>query len=184
MPDLASLQQQFADHIVTHDGDAALLATINDNGIAPAQRLQIHQNNYALLLDAALASTFKAVHGAVGVDFFSFMARQFVQQHPPKTTELARYGDLFPAFIRTVAQADALPWLPDLAALEWARAALLAGYTDSATIRSDYPIDLLWQGMQDPPLIDAADIDLQSGPTIIKLHFHNDTLFFTRIDED
>ncbi len=181
MVDLAQLQAQFADHIVNDNDDPALLDSVAGRGLSPAQRLQIHQNNYALLLEDSLAATFRAVHGAVGAEFFSFMVRRFIKEQPPTQAALSSYGKHFPAFIKTVGEADGLPWLSDLAALEWARAEILNGVTDSAIIYSNHPIDHLWQGMQDPPLIDPAQIDLSDGPVVIKLHFHGDTLFFTRI---
>lgn len=180
MPDLATLQAQFTDTVITRTGHDDLLAHINGAGLQPAQRVQVHQNNYVLLLEAALANTFPAVHGAVGADFFGFMVRRFVIAHPPSNAALFTYGADFPTFIKELEEAASLPWLPDLAQLEWARAQLLAGEVEAITLHSPFPIDLLWQGMQDPPLIDAAQIDMAGGPVTLKVHFVDDTLYFTR----
>jgi uncharacterized protein YndB with AHSA1/START domain len=57
----------------------------------------------------------------VGTEFFRAMAAVFVRRQPPRTRILAHYGDAFAAFVAGFAPAAALPYLPDLARLEFAR---------------------------------------------------------------
>lgn len=95
------------------------------NGSDPAPRFAVYRNNVVASLTAALADTFEVVRQLVGEAFFATLARHFVAAHPPRSPRLAEYGAALPAFIeRFVAQhapADALPYLSDVARLEYAR---------------------------------------------------------------
>src|SRR6266542_3456863 len=68
----------------------------------------------------ALATTFPTVQALVGEDFFRMLARAFVGQSPPNQPVLAEYGAGFPAFIAGHDAARDLPYLADIARLDWA----------------------------------------------------------------
>jgi hypothetical protein len=91
------------------------------NGSDPAARLAVHRNNVVASLVDALAATFPVVQDLVGVDFFRAMAAVFVRTHPPRTRVLARYGDALPAFVESFAPARSVPYLADVARLEFER---------------------------------------------------------------
>ncbi len=91
------------------------------NGSDPAPRLAVYRNNVVASLIDALATTFPVVHQLVGTDFFRAMAAVFVRQAPPSSPVLARYGDGFAAFVRHFGPAAGLPYLADVACLEFAR---------------------------------------------------------------
>ncbi|MFO1274391.1 MAG: DNA-binding domain-containing protein [Rubrivivax sp.] len=91
------------------------------NGSDPGARFDVHRNNVVVSLVAALADTFPVVRALVGEHFFAAMARHFVRRHPPCSPVLADYGSALPGFIGAYAPAASLPYLGDLAALEYAR---------------------------------------------------------------
>ncbi len=91
------------------------------NGSDPAPRLAVYRNNVVASLIDALATTFPVVHQLVGTDFFRAMAAVFVRQAPPSSPVLTRYGDGFAAFVRHFGPAAGLPYLADVACLEFAR---------------------------------------------------------------
>ena len=91
------------------------------NGSDPLRRLAVHRNNVVGSLIDALADTFAVTQQLVGTDFFRAMAAVFVRQHPPRSRILAHYGDDFAAFIAGFAPVAALPYLADMARLEFAR---------------------------------------------------------------
>jgi hypothetical protein len=91
------------------------------NGSDPGTRFDVHRNNVVVSLVAALADTFPVVRTLVGEDFFAAMARHFVRRHPPRSPVLAEYGDDLPGFIGAYAPAASLPYLSDVARLEYAR---------------------------------------------------------------
>lgn len=91
------------------------------NGSDPARRLAVYRNNVRVSLVDALADTFPVVQQLVGEDFFRAMAALFVREHPPRSRVLAHYGDALPAFIAGFAPAAPVPYLADVARLEFAR---------------------------------------------------------------
>lgn len=91
------------------------------NGSDPAVRLAVYRNNVVASLIDALGATFPVVRQLVGETFFRAMARLFVRSAPPSSPILAHYGAEFPAFIAGFAPAADLPWLADVARLEYLR---------------------------------------------------------------
>lgn len=119
MLSLPRLQQQMRGAIL-HGQDGALAAVVHGNGIAAERRIAIHRNHYRLTLADALAATFPALRQVVGADFFGQVARAFVRASPPRAPCLFDYGADLPAFLRSLPEAAALPYLADLAGFEWA----------------------------------------------------------------
>ncbi len=86
-----------------------------------ALRLAVHRNNVVSSLIDALADTFPVTQELVGAEFFRAMAGRFVRQAPPRSCILAHYGDGFARFIEGFEPARPVPYLPDVARLEFAR---------------------------------------------------------------
>lgn len=91
------------------------------NASDPAARLAVYRNNVVSSLVDALADTFPVVQELVGVEFFRAMAALFVRQSPPRSRILAQYGKGLPAFIDSFDPARSVPYLADVARLEFAR---------------------------------------------------------------
>ena len=91
------------------------------NGSDPTARLAVYRNNVVASLIDARATTFPVVHQLVGTDFFRAMAAVFVRQAPPSSPVLTRYGEGFAAFVGHFGPAADLPYLADVACLEFAR---------------------------------------------------------------
>lgn len=91
------------------------------NGSDPERRLAVHRNNVIVSLVDALAETFPVVQALVGAEFFRAMASVFVRRAPPRSPVLAHYGGELPAFIERFEPAQSVPYLADVARLEWAR---------------------------------------------------------------
>jgi hypothetical protein len=91
------------------------------NGSDPAARLAVHRNNVMMSLLGLLTDTFAVTRELVGDAFFRAMGRDFVRAQPPSGPVMAEYGAGFADFIRAFAPARALPYLPDVARLEWLR---------------------------------------------------------------
>lgn len=83
------------------------------------QRLSIYRNNVIHSLTAALAAQFPVVKKLVGEAFFLALARDYVRAQPPQQPSLTYYGETFPDFITGHAHCRPLPYLPDVATLEW-----------------------------------------------------------------
>ncbi len=89
------------------------------NGSDPAVRFAVYRNNVVASLIDALAATFPVVQALVGVDFFRAMARLYVQAHPPRSRVMAWFGADLPAFIEAFEPAASVPYLANVARLEW-----------------------------------------------------------------
>lgn len=85
-------------------------------------RFAVHRNNVVAGLIAALTETYPAVERLVGAEFFRGAAAAFVRAHPPQGPVLLRWGGDFGPWLAGFPPAARLPWLADVARLEWARA--------------------------------------------------------------
>ena len=119
---LAELQLEFARFVLAPPGQSAapmLPAAVNKGGAATAERLAVYKNNvYSRLIDA-LAATFPAVERLVGKEFFRYAASEYIGIHAPRSPTLIGYGDRFAAFLGGFAPAASVPYLPDVAELEF-----------------------------------------------------------------
>lgn len=91
------------------------------HGVDPARRFGVYRNNVIVALIDALADTYPVVAALVGEEFLRGMARAFARHHPPRSPVMAEYGAGFADFIDAFAPAQSLPYLGDMARLEWQR---------------------------------------------------------------
>jgi hypothetical protein len=88
-------------------------------GIRSAGRFAVYRNNVVVGLVDALAETYPAVLALVGGEFFRAAAGEFVRAHPPRSPVLIDYGGTFPGWIAAFPPAAGVPYLGDVARLEW-----------------------------------------------------------------
>lgn len=91
------------------------------NGSHAGQRVGVYRNNVMVSLVDALTSTFSVTQQLVGETFFRAMARLYVRQHPPRTPVLCHYGADFADFVALFPPAASVPYLADVARLEFLR---------------------------------------------------------------
>ena len=91
------------------------------NASDPARRFAVYRNNVIVSLVDALADTFAVTQDLVGEAFFRAMARVFAYTNPPTSRLLVFYGETFPDFIERFPPAASLPYLADVARLEFLR---------------------------------------------------------------
>lgn len=85
------------------------------------ERFWIYRNNYVASLAGALEATYPAIARLVGAENFAFLAHAYCRRHPPAEPSLHAYGGGFADHVAGIEAAVAeLPFLPDLARLEWA----------------------------------------------------------------
>jgi hypothetical protein len=119
MTRFAELQCTFASAVLDSRAAVPSHVTGKSDG-APARRFAVYRNNVYASLIEVLAGRFPVVARLVGEDFFRAMARAYVEQEPPRSAVLIRYGSSFPAFVAGFAPAAPVPYLADVASLEWA----------------------------------------------------------------
>jgi len=119
MPRLHDLQRDFARSVLC--GEDFPSEWLRANGIPSTKRLAIYRNNTILGLTEALRDGFPVVNRLVGEAFFAAMARQYVRIHPPRSNCLFEYGAGFSEFLASYDLVESLPYLADVAKLEWLR---------------------------------------------------------------
>ncbi|MFO1162703.1 MAG: DNA-binding domain-containing protein [Reyranellaceae bacterium] len=183
---LRDLQEVFADHLAGFD-QAVLVAEIVGDTIPAASRLNVYRHHVRHSLANALAATFPTVQALVGEQFFRGLAHAFVGRCLPAQPVLSEYGADLASFIASYAPAHGLPYLSDVARLDWAlnsafhvpsvdgvSAADLAALPaerlptmslvltpGAALIESIHPLGRIWQASQ--PGAGSDFVDLEAG---------------------
>lgn len=121
-PPLARLQAEFAAGLFGR-GDAVTGWLAAEEAGARPHRFRVYRNNVFAGLIGTLRRNFPVVERLVGAAFFQAMAREFVMAHPPRSPVLLGYGEGFSDHIAQFEPAQGLPYLPDVARLEWLRQA-------------------------------------------------------------
>jgi hypothetical protein len=135
MPTLSELQRGFAVATIFNDSTALAGLGVVDGGLDGAARIAIYRNNVLANYRKALAATYPVVQALVGPAFFGAAVENFVRAHPSTRGDVNRYGGELARFLTTYPPARGLPYLPDVARLEWA--------IDQASIAADAsPLDL------------------------------------------
>ena len=181
-PTLPEIQAAFA-AFLAGTGPSGLAGAVVGDSISAEARLGVYRHHVRHSLTAALAATYPTVQALVGEAFFAAMARGFMAQALPRQPVLAEYGAGFAEFVAGYEPARGLPYLADMAKLDWALN--VAGHNSAAAhldavalaavpteqlpslvldlapgvtvIRSAYPIDLIWQASQPAAPADKAD---------------------------
>lgn len=97
-------------------------------GLEPADRLRIYRHSSEQIHIAALRLAYPAALALVGEAYFEQAAQSYRLARPARRGNLQGFGDGFGAFLESLPQSGSLPYLGDVARLEWLRQeAALAG---------------------------------------------------------
>jgi hypothetical protein len=110
MPELAAFQDAFAE---------ALLADAPVGPVARQPGFSVHRNTSARGSVEALRSAFPTIALLLGDEMFGELALAYRNEQPPATPVLAAYGACFPNFLARQLWVTELPYVPDVARLDW-----------------------------------------------------------------
>jgi len=99
--------------------DPELMRQLCPGGATPPDRLAVYKNNVHTRLIEALRDTFPVVTRLVGEEFFRFAAREYIQEDLPRCGVLLEYGKFFPQFLAAFEPAESVPYLADVARVEY-----------------------------------------------------------------
>lgn len=119
-PSLHKLQREFMAWVLDN-GASGATESVRGNGLAAEARLGIYRNMVFSNFTATLATSYPAVKALVGDAFFESVAARYIREEPSRSGNLQDYGARFPAWLALMPEAGALPYLADVARLEWAR---------------------------------------------------------------
>ncbi len=120
-----------------HDSAAACPGQVVEQGTdRQSRRFNIYRNNRMVSLIDNLTAAYPTVHQLVGDDFFRAVARLYIQKTPPRSPVMAEYGGDFDRFLDAFPNTQGVPYLADIATLEWCR---LCSYhaQDAAAVRAE-----------------------------------------------
>lgn len=163
MPSLREQQEAFGAALLEGGGSA---------------RMAVYRGNVFGNWRGTLAGAYPVTRVIVGDPFFGALARAYGRARPSRSGDLNEFGEGLAAFLETFPDTQDLPYLPDVARLEWlvhrayyaadarafeperaleARLAPACGLLESA-----WPLAAIWQAHQ--PGGDPASVDLAAGP--------------------
>ena len=135
---LHQLQQDFAEAL--HYRPSSASETIADSAFGPEQLIQVYRNNFIISLSEVLEATYPCCMAVVGEECFAQLARQHVLTLPLKEGNVTDYGDGFADTLAAQpAVIEAVPYLADLARLEW----LVDRAGQQAAVIADFPFEQL-----------------------------------------
>lgn len=201
MPALRDLQASFAAYLAG-EVRTDLAAVVAGDSISAQARLRVYRHHVEHSLATALGATYSTVQALVGEAFFHTMAKAFVARDFPRQPVLAEYGKGFAAFVEGYAPARELPYLADMARLDWALniafqspartrldaaslaavpsdgllAMTLALASGAAIVSSPYPIDRIWHLSQPEAAEETLDME-GGGASLLVLRRADDAAF-------
>ena len=98
---------------------AEIIGLFDEGHIPLQERLKVYHNNVVGSLTLALMSGFPLLEKLVGADFLKSLCREYVILNPPRAAWLYAYGESFTHFISNHPQTQNLPYLADVAQMEW-----------------------------------------------------------------
>jgi hypothetical protein len=157
-------------------------------------RWAIYANGFLARLVEALENDFPSLRRVLGAGSFGSLTARYVAAHPPRSYDLGRAGARLAPFLQQDPLTGRLPFLPDLATLEWAVAeAFVAADAEAlrwgelagrgpaevaslplrtvpgpAVVRSEWPLLDIWR-LRDMP-DDAVDLDVTGRPSTVLVY--------------
>jgi hypothetical protein len=207
---LHDVQRQMAALIVngieSQSSDVDALVAVPPHGHA-VERLRVHASGYPARISEALQESFPAVAHVLGEGAFHALAHRYIAGVALKSYNLNDAGEALPRFLEADQLTRDLPFLPDLARLEWqvARAfhahqqppfdaTAAADWTlddwarvtmrfqvSVALVESDWPIRTIWECRETP--IEEIDLDLRNGADRVLVYRSHDTVVCESLDD-
>lgn len=118
---LNKVQKKFKDTILDPaalDGD--FRAVFKPGGISAENRMKVYRNNVMRSLSNAVIAVYPLTEKLVGADFLKGVVERYVVANLPDQGNLNFYGATFADFLADYEPVRHLPYLPDMARLEWA----------------------------------------------------------------
>jgi hypothetical protein len=120
MTELSDFQEGFGAALRDRAQTPALQRWLAGDADLVERRIAIYRANMAAAAQKALASAYPVLRQVVGAEFFDGLAREYQRDTPSTSGDLTGFGATFDAFVAAFEPTRALPYLPDLARLEWA----------------------------------------------------------------
>jgi hypothetical protein len=196
MSNLHNLQQNFLSAIYSND-ETAITKSIKQSDLSSKAKIQIYRNNVFSSLHKVIEDAFPVIKRLVGKEFFKYLASNFIKEFPMTQQNLEDYGESLEQFLCKFEPAKQLPYLPDMARLEWAfhkaatceKAATIntnslssikqadyfnlkfTSHPSVSLVSSPYPIGKIWEmNRQSEP--EPIDLSKENAAHLLCIHLH------------
>lgn len=192
MPSLETSQTAFGRALMAKEA-APPDDLMRRDGQPTTRRFSVYRNTMRSTLIEALAATYPVCQRLVGEAFFEAMALTYVEQHPPRSRIMLDYGGQLAEFIAAFPPARSLPYLGDVARLEWAQTrayhaadVIPVGADDFASVpadqwaqitvdlhpavrilRSPYPILAIWRTNSRDEMVHPIDLNMGGEDVLV-----------------
>lgn len=119
MSTLLETQRRFAAALRSAQGEAAMLPLLSGDAGRNRALLGVYRGNAVANARAALTAAYPVCRQITGDDYFDALVRRYWARTPSIDGDLNRYGHCFADFLDGFEPVRALPYLPDVARLEW-----------------------------------------------------------------
>ena len=116
---LERMQAAFAAALLDPAAVAGLRSVLTDGDARLAERMAIYRGSLAGTWRQALGAAYPVVRALVGEEFFLELARAYGQAHPSSSGDLNGFGEQFAPFVAAFRHTESLPYLAEVARLEW-----------------------------------------------------------------
>ncbi len=206
MPSLSEQQRSFAAALFDNNHAVEPLLRATQRGTV-ASGLAIYRNNVYGNYRNSLTHSYPVLEQLVGADYFRMLSDTYIASTPSLSGDVRVYGAGFADFLQDHEVATQLPYLPDVACLEWQCLHVLAQPRSappdlsclqklnadryavlrvalnraSALLASPYPVLRIWQVNQ-PDYVGDETIDLAQGASHMLVLRHADTVSVLDLD--
>jgi hypothetical protein len=190
MSELSAIQSGFAAALAPGGKVGGAAALFRGDAAGVSRRLGIYRGNAQANAVKALGAVYPVLAQIVGTEFFEGLARAYAKSFPSASGDLNEYGEAFGEFLAGFEPAQELPYLPDVARLEWrahkahyatdhlhldpARLAQIAEddyaalrlvlHPACALLQSPWPLARIWEVHQ-ADFSGEFEVDLDAGPS-------------------
>ena len=119
MSKLGALQHAFGAALASVEGARRNASIFRGDPELVLARLAVYRGNLVGASGKALAGAYPIVAKIVGEEFFGGLAREYLRHHPSASGDLNEYGEAFAGFVAAFPHTQDLPYLPDVARMEW-----------------------------------------------------------------
>lgn len=116
-----SFKDTIADPAALNGHNSAFRGALSSGtGICLENRMKVYRNNVIRGLSDAVMAAYPVTEKLTGKDFMEAATRAYVIRNFPEQGNLNLYGATFPDFLAQYEPAQNIPYLPDVARMEWA----------------------------------------------------------------
>ena len=206
MPSLRELQLELVANLMD-PGSACAAAQIVETAIPAQERIGFYRNNVLSNFRETLRAVHPVIERLVGPHFFDRAADAYLRAHPSASGDLNIFSEHFADFVETWTPASELPYLADVARLEWCieqsfhaanraplnvndLAAVPPERQDKLTfelhpscrlLASAWPIQRIWQANQ-PGAPEDISVDLTEGGVFLLIRRHQHEVVIEALD--